>query len=252
MEIEKEKVIALSEDDKAVSLKTLSDLFYAARQLHEWVKDNTLTEEMKETLFSLIESHTANTAKVLGYNSDAEWKIEERYKEIRQANNEIHALEQKLAENTPISGLKELLYALHMGLYDWWKLQGFNLVTDDAFGIWGYKGRFYLDTRHMSFMSTHPVKEKKEHKSRLEQMMEEGYEFVIDDRDYVLLDTPNNREKITALVKAKLPSLYISKWENWCLHKKEGFQLRSFEGYIRNLEELKALMEEMKQLPQED
>jgi hypothetical protein len=134
-----------------------------------------------------------------------------------------------------------------MAVNDWWHKQGFNLVTDENFGIFGFKGRFCLDIRSLSFMTRKPVTEKQNKKNRLEQMIAEGYEFEIEDRDYVLLDTPGNRERITALLKSKFPSLDISKWGNWCLHKKEGFQLRDCECYIRNLSELKALIEEQKE-----
>ena len=80
-------------------------------------------------------------------------------------------------------------------------------------------------------------------------MIDEGYEFVKQDRrEYVLLDTPNNRQLLTTLVKTKFPSLEITKWENHCLRNHDGFQLRSFECYIRNLTELKELIPKMNQL----
>jgi hypothetical protein len=237
MEIQKDVLVTLNADDKAVCLKSLRDLFYATKQIYDWIKEDTLTVEMKETLLNLVEHHTADTAKVLGYDSESEKKIKERYAEIRQANQRIHELKRKLAENTPTDGLPELLYSLRMAVNDWWHKQGFNLVTDENFGIFGFKGRFCLDIRSLSFMTRKPVTEKQNKKNRLEQMIAEGYEFEIEDRDYVLLDTPGNRERITALLKSKFPSLDISKWGNWCLHKKEGFQLRDCECYIRNLSE---------------
>lgn len=208
---------------------------------------------MKNCLFNLIESYTSEASKVLKYNSQATAKILERHADIRQANIRIHELEKMLAENTQVTGLKELFYAMYDALNKWWSIQGFNLVTDDSFGGYAYKGRFCLDTSHISFASTRPVTEKKKHKSRLEQMIEEGYEFTKEwEREYVLLDTPKNRELITKLVKSKLPSLDISKWENWRLHKKEGFKLRSFECYIRDLNEIKVLIDEMKHESEEE
>jgi hypothetical protein len=252
MEIQKEKMVILNPDDKAVALKELSDLFYAAKQMYDWIKEDGLSEEMKDTLFSLIESHTAHASKPLGYDSNAAKVIDERYADIRKANQTIHELEKKLSENTQVTGLKELLYAMHSTLYKWWGLQGFNLVTDDSFGFYGYKGRFCLSLYHISFMSRKPVTDAKNHKNRLEQMIEEGYEIEEEDREFVLLDTPTNRSKITALVKAKFPSIDIYKWNNWCLHKKEGFQLRDFEAYIRDLSELRALMDEMSQVKDDD
>jgi len=251
--IEKEKLVILNEDEKVIALRRLSEIYNTTGEIYNQIKNNELTEEMKNLLLGLIESYTSEASKVLKYDSQASAKIEERHADIRRANQKIHELEKKLAENTQVDGLKELLYAMHSALYKWWGKQGFNLVTDDEFGGYGYKGRFCLDTHHISFVSTRPVTEKKEHKSRLEQMIEEGYEFTEEDRkDYVLLDTPKNRELITKLVKDKFPSIEISRWENWRLHKKEGFKLRSFEAYIRNFEELKTLIDEMKQVSEDE
>jgi len=253
MEIDKIKMVVLDADNKAVAMKELSDLFYAAKQIYDWLKEDNLSVDMKDTLFSLIESHTAHSAKLLGYDSNAAKEIDERYADIRNTNKKVHELEQRLAENTQIEGLKELMYAMHMALYKWWGLQGFNLVTDDEFGGSGYKGRFCLNLHRISFISSRPVTDKQNHKNRLEQMIEEGYELVeVDRHEYALLDTPVNRAKITSLVKSKFPSMDIYKWNNWCLHKQEGFQFRDFEAYIRDLSELKALMEEMNQVKDED
>ncbi|NFO03148.1 hypothetical protein FDB23_03310 [Clostridium botulinum] len=104
----------------------------------------------------------------------------------------------------------------------------------------------------MSFCATRPVTEAKEKKNKLQQMIDEGYEFAEESRrNYVLLDTPKNRELITKLVKGRFPSLSISKWENWCIHNKDDFQLRSFECIIRDLNELKSLIAEMEDYEEE-
>ena len=247
MEIEKDKMVTLNEDDKAVSLKSLSDLFYAVKQLYDWIKEDGLSEEMKNILFSLIESRTAEASNLLGYNSKAKESIDERYKDIRQYNQEIHALKKQLAENTQIAGLTELLYEMHQALYRWWNSYGFDLITDDNFGSYGYKGRFCLGVRMLSFAARKPVTEKNKRQNQFEQMIKDGFEFEKEDSDYVLLDTQVNRDKITALVKGKFPSIEIIKWRNFVIYKKEKFQLRDFEAYIRDLSDLKALMEEINQ-----
>lgn len=253
MDIEKEKLFILTDDDMKVVLQRLSEIYSTTGELYNQLKKNELTEEFKDCLFGLIESYTSEASKVLKYDSQATTKILARHADIRQANQRIHELEKLLSENTQVSGLKELFYDMKDALNKWWRKQGFNLVTDDEFGGYGYKGRFCLDTSHISFISTRPVTEAKEQKSRLEQMIEDGYEFTKEDRnEYVLLDTPKNRELLTKLAKSKLPSLHISKWENWCLHNKDGFKVRSFECYIRDLNDLKLLIDEMKQVLDDD
>lgn len=246
MKIKKEKLVILNEDNKALALKSLSELYHAVSEMYKRVKENQLDEKMKDTLFSLFESYISEASKIIGYNSKATKEIEERYADIRRANGTIHDLEQKLANNTQVDGLTKLMHAMHMAVYSWWEKQGFNLVTDDAFGVYGYKARFCLDTSYINFVSRRPVTEMKEKKSRLEQMIDDGYEFILESEDeYVLLDTENNRQKITELVKSKFPSVDISCWKNWRIYKSDKFKLRDFECYIRELSELKLIMEEM-------
>lgn len=253
MDIEKEKLVILNEDEKKVALKRLSEIHSTTGELYNELNHNELTKEMKDTLFSLLESYTSEASKLLKYDSEATTKVLERHADIRQANQRIHELENMLSENTQVSGLKELLYDMHSALYKWWGKQGFNLVTDDEFGGYGYKGRFCLDTSLISFMSTKPVTEEKEQKSCLEQMIEEGYEFVQEDRrHYVLVDTEKNRKLITKLVKGKFHSIEITKWENLNLRKMDKFKLRSFDCYIRDLNELKTLIDEMKQVSEDE
>lgn len=247
MEIEKNELVVLNEDQKAVAVKSLKDLYFAVSEMHTRLLAGELDVEMKDTLFSLFESYVSEASKVIGYDSNASKAIAEKHDEIRKANQQIHELEEKLANNTQVDGLTKLMYAMHTALYDWWKIQGFNLVTDDSFGVYGYKARFCLDTRHISFMSRHPVTEKRNQKSKLEKMIEEGYEFILEDGDeYVLLDNENNRQKIINLLKSKFPSSDIICWSNWCVHKTDKFRLKDFECYIRDLSEMKQVIEEMK------
>lgn len=253
MNIEKEKLVILNDDEKAVALKRLSEIYNTTGELFNELKNNELTEEMKNTLFSLIESYTSEASKVLKFDSQATAKITERYLNIRKANQEISELKQMLADNTKIDGIKELLYAMQDALGDWWDLQGFNYVSEHEFGGYGYKGKFYLDISHISFASTRPVTEAKEHKDRLQEMITEGYEFAEESRrNYVLLDTEKNRALVTKLVKSKFKSIDITKWENLSLRKTEQFMLRSFECYIRDLNELKTLIDEMKQASEKE
>lgn len=245
--IEKLKLVSLSKDNKVVALKQLTSIYHSTGEMLNQIKNNQLTEEMKDILFNLIEHYTSEASKALKYDSKASKRIAERYADIKKANQRIDELEKLLIENSKVTGLKELLDAMHHAVYKWWRNQGFNLVTDNNFGVFGYKGRFCLDTSSISYIATRPVTGKEEKKSRLEQMIGEGYEFHQEHTEYILLDTPKNRELITKLVRDKFPSIDISKWENWCVSKTDKFELRSFEAYIRNLEELKILIGEVSQ-----
>jgi len=252
-EIIQEKLVVLNEDNKAVCLKSISDLFFAAKQLHEWLNNDELSVEMKDTLISLMESHTAGFSKILGYDSQAASRIDDMFGGIRQANRKIKELEQQLADNNPVSGVKELLREMHDGLYAWWNMQGFNLVTDDAFGSYGYKGRFCLSLNTVSTFSRKPITEEQERRSKLNELLDDGYELTLvkGDREYVLLDTPTNRKKINYLLKTAFPSAKIIKWNNYWLNN-DDFKLWDVEVIIYNLAEIKNIVDRMKNIKDED
>ncbi|RHW55512.1 hypothetical protein DZC34_19685 [Clostridium botulinum] len=92
MDIEKEKLVTLNDDEKAIALKGLSDIYNTTGELFNELKNNELTEEMKNVLFNLIESYTAEASKVLKFDSQASAKIASRYADIRKANKKIHEL----------------------------------------------------------------------------------------------------------------------------------------------------------------
>ena len=253
VEIVEEKMVSLNEDNKAVCLKSIKDLFFAAKQLHEWLAKDELSVEMKDTLISLVESHTADFAEVLEYDSEAAQRIDCIFGGIRQANMRIRELEHQLADKNPVSGVKELLREMHDGLYSFWNLQGFNLVTDDTFGSNGYRGRFLLSLSTISIFPGKPVTEKQNRKNKLQQMINDGYELVLvkGDREYVLLDTPTNRKKITELLRAAFQSVKIIKWNNYHL-KDDDFKLWDVEVIIYDLAEIKSVIDSVKTIKDED
>lgn len=250
MDEQDKKMVVLSDDEKALSLKSAKDLFFAVKQLHDWINDETLSEEMKETLLNLSEHYIADLSEVLHFNSLSAAKVEEKHREIREANMKIRELQKKLGENTPINGMCDLMNNLHWSLYEWWELQGFDHFSEDSFGSFGFKAKFYLGLSSFNSFSKTPVTDQKNNKTKIEQMIEDGYqiEFVQGD-GWLLIDTDSNRDKIINFVKNKIPSIDITCWNNFCIRTDSNkFQLRAFEGYIRDLNDLKRIYDEMQVL----
>lgn len=90
-----ETLVVLNEDQKAVTLKGLKDLYFTAQQMHEWLSKDKLTEEMKGTLISLSESHISVIAKETNYESDLSRERERRSNDLRNANLRIRELEKR-------------------------------------------------------------------------------------------------------------------------------------------------------------
>ncbi|WP_339248141.1 hypothetical protein NST58_12900 [Paenibacillus sp. FSL R10-2796] len=234
--------VTFNPDEKAVVLKSTKDLFFAAKQLHEWITADDLSEEMAGILPSLIESHFGDIAKQLGYESVLTKEKEERYCEIRQANERIHELEKQMGASRPVDGLQQQLTHLTSTVSKWWKVHGFRHVSDAGFTEYGfYKANFCFMLGYMgSTFSDTPETDKVQHKSRLEQMQEEGWEIEFDKRgnDPHLIDNDSNRAKLIELIESRFPSAKIVRTRNHYSDRRGRYEFRDIEVYIYDIHDI--------------
>ncbi|MGU8989696.1 hypothetical protein ACV3V0_18595, partial [Clostridium perfringens] len=69
MDIDRDKLVNLTADDKSVVLKELVSLNAAMKQLRENINANNLTEEMRDCLVSILNSCALNCSEMLAYDS---------------------------------------------------------------------------------------------------------------------------------------------------------------------------------------
>lgn len=215
----KESNVVLNPDQKTVLLKTLTDLHYANGQLHEWFKNDSLTDEMSKTMLSLIESHFCQAAEILDYESYLLIEKEKRYEEIRKANLKIRELEEKLGLSRPVDGLKEQLKVLSDKVRNWWGREGFNHVSKEQFMPYGgLKLEFHFMLEHSIMFSKTPESDKKSLEDHIQELRDMGFDFADFEKSRSekldLIDNPNNRTLLTKLLKNRFPSLKIDSWVN--------------------------------------
>ncbi|QZN77358.1 hypothetical protein [Paenibacillus sp. DR312] len=233
--------VVLNPDQKAVALKTLKDMFFAAKQLHDWIDTDALSREMAGILPSLIESHFTDISKQLNYESKLTKEKEERHQQIRAANMRVRELERQLGESKPIDGLKEQLRYLASTVSDWWNKYGFHHVSDENFTEYGhYTARFCFMLDHLSMYSDTPVTDKRTWKERIQELIEEGWDIVFQDgrRSPQLVDNDNNRARLVKLVQSRFPSAKIIKTRNWRTDDDGVFTFRDVEVYIYDLQDI--------------
>lgn len=241
-----ENKVVLNDDHKAVLLKTLKDLHFANAQLHEWVSKDELTEEMSTTLPSLIESYFSEVAKVLNYESHLQAEKEQRYQEIRKANQTIRELKEKLGSNKPVDGLAEQLQYLNHTVNDWWKKEGFNHVGDEVFYPYGgFRGRFcfMLDSRYFHSTSETPASDERDTKEHIHHLREIGFEFADFEEGRSeklrLIDNQTNRVLLTKMLKDRFPSIEITSFDNRRSYSnRDIFVIRHVDAIIRNLADI--------------
>ncbi|WP_059051392.1 hypothetical protein [Paenibacillus senegalimassiliensis] len=240
-----EKVI-LNPDQKVVALKTLKDMFFAVKQLHDWVSEDNLSQEMAGVLPHLIEGHFSDMSKQLNYESVLTKEKEERHQRIREAYGRICDLEKQLGENKPIDGLKEQLQLLASKISDWWNKYGFYHVSDAMFTEYGlYKARFCFMLDHLYTFSETPVTDKQNRKQRIQELIEEGWDIYYEEggRSPKLVDNDNNRSRLVKLIRTRFPSAKIGRTRNWCTDDENVFVYRDIEVYIYDLRDIISLSE---------
>lgn len=239
--------IKLNEDEKAVLLKDTKDLYFAAKQLHDWVKSDSLAQDMSNVLPSLIESQFVSIAKALNYESHLTQEHEQRYVEIRKANQKIHDLEQQLASSKPIDGLAEQLTGLRRIVYDWWKEEGFEHVSEIDFtghGSMKAEFSFMISSGASSLLNDKPVTDAKNKANKIKQLIEKGFDLEPESensRSWDVLDTPNNRRLLTDMLVKRFPSINIAKIDAWAKGGKnnnEKWTIWRLEAYIHDLRDI--------------
>lgn len=238
-----ETCIELTEDDKAVVLKATKDLHFANAQLHEWLENDMLTADMSTILPANIESHFSIIAKKLDYESHLLKEKEERHLMIREANQEIRNLKEKLGSDKPVDGLPELMQHLTNKVKKWWKTEGFSYVGDQVFHPYGglhIRLGFMLDSY---FISDAPVTDGQTKKLHVEHLRDIGFEFADFEKGngekLKLIDNPTNRTLLLTMLQERFPSLEIHSFENQSSYAdKNIFVIRDIKAAIYDLADI--------------
>lgn len=198
--------------------KSIYELLSTTASLYDMARDGSLTDEMKGVMCGLIEGHFSDVSKLLDYQSTLTKEREERFKDIRKANETIRSLEEKLANSTPISGMKETLLSLEDIVYRWWEKEGFNHVTNSRYE----NGSLRCDLCSMLYQGDRDDEYFQKYLQTLKAM---GFEFATDiGRIYEmeLIDNEMNRKLLTGMIKRRFPSAKVREWKNRCVPKKNS------------------------------
>lgn len=235
-EFSKEPLV-LTEDEKAVSIKALKDIRFAAATLEEWIKGGVAEQGQADTIMSLLESYHGELVKPLKYDSHLAKEREERYADIRRANQEIHRLKEQIGSSKPIDGLADQLRYLHDTVSQWWREHGFNHVSDEQFGPYSYRARFcfQLDTLSL-YDGDNPVTGKKRREDRIKKFEEHGFVFIYDKHGEhpKLAGTNKNLELLTELITDRFPSAGIHNVQFWLDRDNGNPYFRDIEVFIRD------------------
>lgn len=245
--MENNKTIILNEDDKEVCLKALKEINSQLGFMYELIQENTLSEDMRDTLSGLFEYRMADIAKKTGYDSLSAKVLEEKHKAIREANNKIHELEKKLGSEDLTDKIEAQIKYLTNLVDKWWDIEGFNYIREMNFRKYGML-EIELGFSFNDFSSRYsdkPITSKEKHKSWIEEVKERGFKIVTRKGDgAMLIDCDDNRKMLIDMIKNRFPSAEILQFENYNVSRKNGsefFEIRGLKILIRDIREIKNL-----------
>lgn len=216
--MENAKVI-LTEDQKAVVERELKSAFDSMAMLLQWIKDGSLREDMKETLPNLIDGFMKTVKETIGFTGEESEREKEMNESIGQYfQKQIKDLEVALESQNSISSISANVEHAFRKIDKWWDIEGFEYIRKKQItggGIMKFELGFSLDSFTSNYSKT-PVTDKESLKTKIQYLMDEGFEFTPKKRGYRLevIDNDNNRKILIKMIKDAFPSAKIWKFNN--------------------------------------
>ena len=219
-----------------------------SQELQDHLETGTLDEKTKGTFSSLLESYVGDALSELDYESVLKAKSEERFEEIRRANQRIQELEKQLANTNELTGFKQMFRKVQDILRKWWKQEGFVHINDVTLlgnGTLQVTFDFALSMR-VSMFSENKEAERKELQEHIQRLRDTGFEFYINQANPMftknLLKTEENEELLTRLVQSRFPSFELQNIEEANLDGEKI--MMSFTGVIKDFSDFEETMKD--------
>ncbi len=182
-------LVELNDDDKKVVTKALKDLIQSAGFLLDMVSKDTLTEEMRETLTSLIATYSRDGLRPLGFQDQATKDHDDLVRRLRNANMDNEELRQQLGQKVSLEDLREKMKTIARAFDEWGDYHGFGYIGDIHFDSYGcLHGNMNLLSMHISG-------------DRADDLRKMGFELT-DDRDgEAMFATDNNFKLLQKMIR---------------------------------------------------
>ena len=241
-----EEMVQFTTDEKAVLEREIKSAYHALSTLLDWVKNDGLNEEMKESLPYLVDSYMSKVKEVLGFTG----KESDRSKEMKKAvmmqyQKRIQELEEALKDTAQISGLSETIKVAFNKVNKWWKEEGFGYISEKAItdnGIMKMELQFSLSNFLYTYSDT-PESDKDLLNNKIFELKQKGFQFAPkrNGRELEVLDNDNNRSIIMAMVKEAFPTAKVWEFRNVISNPGSHIILRGVTFGIYDMAEVEAL-----------
>lgn len=248
-------------DQKAVVRRELESAFGSMATLLDWLENDKLTTDMRESLPNLIDMAMNQVKSTIGHTGEENERVKEMTESIgAMYQRQINDLQTALREQGSIGSLAANTKMLFGKIDKWWDIEGFNYSSEKSIGEYGcvnIKLGFMLNS-FTSRYSTTPVSDTENLKTKTEYLREQGFEFTPSLRDYDLdlIDNDTNRKLLDQLIKRAFPSAKIWSVENRLRRTQteddECLIIRSLDVTIQDIADVENLIIEDKQFLEDD
>ncbi len=238
--------IKFTADQRAVALRSIQEMYSGLSHFNEMIKKDELYADMREAIPHNLEHYATDLFKAVGYDSDTEKKIKERYAEIKKANMRIHELERQMGEQGDVDMLPQVIKYLSDKIYSFWKKDGFGHVSEIEFGQYGncrikFSGMLFPHS-HLT-MSDTPETDKRSAAQWIQRLKDRGFVLVKESehsrREEFVLDNDHNRALVVALITGRFPSAKVISIDSHLMFKKDDvFSIRNISAIIYNLSDI--------------
>lgn len=209
--------------------ESVSNLMFFRDLIQSDSMDGQITKNDVWTHLGLNESYHAELSKQVGYDSILATERDNRHKEIRQKNQEIKRLiEQRGKEVTP-EAVAGALRRYRDILDAWYENEGFRYASIEKTTIYGITAEL---TSEMEIKKDPPSKNSEIKKTLWTkdtgtiQKIENGWDIQSGRYIAELLDTNNNKENITNLIRNAFPKSRILSFQSR-INDHSSFSLRT-------------------------
>lgn len=237
-----ENPVVLTADQRAVALRELGKTALLVKAVHEHIAAGSLTDGFTAVALGLLEHQVQDLSKVTGVPCVSAAEVEQRYAELRNANNRVHELEKQLGSAGANIDIKHVVAHYSTLVREWWQRDGLGYVSEFNFGQYGslelvLSGAVMAPGR---YMSDTPETDKQTQAQWLDGLRSRGFVFHEDGgREQSLTDCAQTRDALDKLVSA-MPSAKVRKIES--VRGRSGeFAIRSIEVLIVQPKDVLAL-----------